>query len=78
MVLEVHARRFEDDAAKRAAEPTYVTTPARMTISEDSEVVITAKNGVVTITVDGEPQGMNILLYEWDYTAVAITYKEGV
>ena len=75
MNVEIHAMRFEDDDAKRATEPTYVTDPAAVTVEQDQEVVIRAKNGIVHVTIDGKEQGMGFQLDKWDYTAVAITYK---
>lgn len=75
MRLEVHAMRFEDDDKKRAQDPTFCTEPAMMQIKEDEEVIITAKNGIVRVTIDGKPQGGGMALGHWDYTAVAITYK---
>jgi hypothetical protein len=74
--LEVHAMRFEDDDDLRAKEPTFATEPAMMQVKEGEEVVITAKDGVFSVTIDGKPQGTRMSLNRWDYTAVAITYKD--
>jgi TusA-related sulfurtransferase len=74
--LEVHAMRFEDDDELRAKEPTFATKPAMMQVKEGEEVVITAKDGIVRITIDGKPQGGGMSLSRWDYTAVALTYRD--
>ena len=78
MNIEVHAMRFEDDDAKRATNPTYVSQPARKKIDPGSEVVIRAKDGIVHVTIDGEQQGFGMSLGKWDYTAVSVAYDESL
>jgi len=77
MRIEVHAMRFEDDDELRAKKPTFATLPATVPVSPTDEVVITAKDGLVRVSINGESQGGAMPLGEWDYTAVAVTYKEG-
>jgi hypothetical protein len=76
MNVEIHAMRFEDDDKLRAQEPTFATKPASIKVDPGQEVVITAKDGVARVTIDGESQGGGMALGRWDYTAVAVTYKE--
>jgi hypothetical protein len=75
MQLEVHALRFADDDAERALKNTFNSQPMKIKIDRDVEVIVKAKNGIATVQL-GNDRPYSVSLAEYDYTAVALTYKD--
>lgn len=73
MRLEVHALRFPDDDAERALKHTFNSQPMQINIEKGIEVIITAKDGVAMVQI-GDDKPYPIVLGEYDYTAVALSY----
>lgn len=75
MKLHIHALRFCEDDTERAKKRVFNSNPAVINILPGSEVVITAKDDKVDVTIDGVPS-QAVFLGPWDHTAVALVVDE--
>lgn len=76
MRIEVHAGRFEEDDEKRKDKSTaFYSNPAVVQVKPEEEIILRIRDGVIYSTIDGEDQ-MPMVIGEYEYTAVAITYLD--
>ncbi|MFL5659831.1 MAG: hypothetical protein ACJ8BW_00600 [Ktedonobacteraceae bacterium] len=74
MQLQIHALRFADDDDERALKKPFNSQPSKFDIEPGVEVTIKAKDGVAMVQI-GNDTPYPVSLAEYDYTAVALTYK---
>lgn len=72
--LQIHAMRYGDTPEER--DRTYFNhQPALVPVAPDDEVVITLRNNVAYIRVNGA-DSLSIVLHQYDHTALALCWGD--